>query len=320
MVRIRLRRVGAKKKPTYRIVVADQRSPRDGRFIENIGHYDPRTDPPTVVIHEARALHWLSVGAQPSGPVERFFAKLNLADKLKAVRGGADIDSVATSRVVAPQATPAKVKGKATEPKAAAVADLPAADESIVERAKDAVAGAVDAVEPMVEGAVEATKKAAHKAAEVAEPVIDDVVETTKKAAHAVAEAAEPVIEDVVETTKKAAHAVAEAAEPVVESVAKTAKKAAHAVAEAVADAAHAVADAVSSDDDAAPDADAPSTSGLASLGLSTRVEHALIEAGIDTPAELTAKVAEGDDALLALAGIGAKAVEEIRERLGQAG
>ena len=69
MVRIRLRRVGAKKKPTYRVVVADQRSPRDGRFIESIGHYDPRTDPPTVVIHEARALHWLSVGAQPSETV-----------------------------------------------------------------------------------------------------------------------------------------------------------------------------------------------------------------------------------------------------------
>ncbi len=71
MVKIRLRRVGAKKQPSYRIVVADSRSPRDGRFIENIGHYNPRTDPPTVVIKEDRALYWLSIGAQPTEAVER---------------------------------------------------------------------------------------------------------------------------------------------------------------------------------------------------------------------------------------------------------
>ena len=85
MVRIRLRRVGAKKQPTYRLVVADSRSPRDGRFIETIGHYNPRTNPPAVVIHEDRALYWLSVGAQPSDPVARFFDKLGLSAKLKDV-------------------------------------------------------------------------------------------------------------------------------------------------------------------------------------------------------------------------------------------
>lgn len=91
MVRIRLRRMGAKKKPFYRVVVADQRSPRDGRFIENIGTYDPMTDPPTIDIKSERAGHWLSVGAQPSEAVARLLAKAGVTDedgKLREV--GAD--------------------------------------------------------------------------------------------------------------------------------------------------------------------------------------------------------------------------------------
>ncbi len=71
MVKIRLRRVGAKKQPSYRVVVADSRSPRDGRFIEIVGHYNPRTEPPTVVLKEDRIHYWLGVGAQPSESVER---------------------------------------------------------------------------------------------------------------------------------------------------------------------------------------------------------------------------------------------------------
>ena len=81
MVRIRLRRMGAKKKPFYRVVVADQRSPRDGRFIENIGTYDPMTDPPTIEIKSERAGHWLSVGAQPSEAVARLLAKTGITDE-----------------------------------------------------------------------------------------------------------------------------------------------------------------------------------------------------------------------------------------------
>ncbi len=71
MVRIRLRRQGAKKQPTYRVVVADQRSPRDGRIVENIGFFNPRTEPETVQIDVERARYWLSVGAQPSEAVAR---------------------------------------------------------------------------------------------------------------------------------------------------------------------------------------------------------------------------------------------------------
>ncbi len=81
MVRIRLRRMGAKKKPVYRIVVADKQSPRDGRFIEIIGTYDPRTDPETVSLKAERAAHWLSLGAQPSDAVSRMLRKYNLLDE-----------------------------------------------------------------------------------------------------------------------------------------------------------------------------------------------------------------------------------------------
>lgn len=71
MVKIRLRRTGSKKKPTYRVVVADSRSPRDGRFIEIIGYYNPRTEPTTFNIQEERVIHWLSVGAQPTDIVQK---------------------------------------------------------------------------------------------------------------------------------------------------------------------------------------------------------------------------------------------------------
>jgi small subunit ribosomal protein S16 len=71
MVRIRLMRVGKKKQPSYRVVVADSRSPRDGRIIEAIGHYQPRREPSEIAIDNARAVHWLERGAQPSDSVRK---------------------------------------------------------------------------------------------------------------------------------------------------------------------------------------------------------------------------------------------------------
>ena len=70
-VRMRLTRVGSKKNPIYRVVVADSRSPRDGRFIEIIGRYNPQTDPSTIELDEAKVKDWLSKGAQPSDPVAK---------------------------------------------------------------------------------------------------------------------------------------------------------------------------------------------------------------------------------------------------------
>jgi small subunit ribosomal protein S16 len=70
-VKIRLTRVGSKKNPIYRVVVADSRSPRDGRFIEIVGRYNPQTDPSTIELDEAKINEWLAKGAQPSEPVAR---------------------------------------------------------------------------------------------------------------------------------------------------------------------------------------------------------------------------------------------------------
>jgi small subunit ribosomal protein S16 len=94
MVRIRLRRVGAKKQPSYRVVVADSESPRDGRFIETIGFYNPRTDPPTVEIKAERALHWLQHGAQPSDAVARMLRNLGIMDKLARLKAGEDMETL----------------------------------------------------------------------------------------------------------------------------------------------------------------------------------------------------------------------------------
>ena len=81
MVKIRLRRMGAKKQPTYRFVVCDAKSPRDGAFLEILGHYNPRTEPKTVVVDQEKAKQWLAKGAQPSDPVRRLFAELGLVER-----------------------------------------------------------------------------------------------------------------------------------------------------------------------------------------------------------------------------------------------
>lgn len=81
MVKIRLRRMGAKKQPTYRFVVADARSPRDGRFIEILGHYNPRVEPREIVVNEEKAKAWLAKGAQPSDTVRRLFAEKGIIDR-----------------------------------------------------------------------------------------------------------------------------------------------------------------------------------------------------------------------------------------------
>jgi small subunit ribosomal protein S16 len=86
MVKIRLRRVGSKKKPSYRLVIADSRSPRDGAFIATIGHYNPLTDPETIVIDEELALSWLKQGAQPTETAARLLAKVGITEKSKTLK------------------------------------------------------------------------------------------------------------------------------------------------------------------------------------------------------------------------------------------
>ena len=80
MLRIRLRRTGARHQPSYRIVVADSRKPRDGAFVDHIGHYNPRVDPPEIVIDEEKALKWIGQGAKPSEAVKRMLDNLDKAE------------------------------------------------------------------------------------------------------------------------------------------------------------------------------------------------------------------------------------------------
>ena len=86
MVKIRLRRVGTKKKPSYRLVATDSRAPRDGAFIDIIGHYNPLTDPETIVINEEKVLHWLSHGAQPTATAARLISKAGIIEKFNKVK------------------------------------------------------------------------------------------------------------------------------------------------------------------------------------------------------------------------------------------
>lgn len=94
MVRIRLRRAGAKSQPTHRIVAADRESPRDGRFIEILGDYNPRTEPATIRLKEDRVYHWLSVGAQPTNSVKQIFRTIGLMERYDRFKAGEDIETL----------------------------------------------------------------------------------------------------------------------------------------------------------------------------------------------------------------------------------
>ena len=83
MLRIRLRRVGKKGRPSYRIVVADSRAPRDGAYVEWIGHYDPMEDPPKVTLNEEKAVEWLAKGARPSDPVQRILEWKGISERTR---------------------------------------------------------------------------------------------------------------------------------------------------------------------------------------------------------------------------------------------
>lgn len=158
MVRIRLRRVGAKKQPHYRVVVADQRSPRDGRHIETIGYYNPRTEPETVAIKEGRALHWLSQGAQPSDVVRRMLekqgtlarlARLKAGEPLEALVAEYEADATAEASVEPAVSGPVEEAAAAEEETTVAEAEVAVAEAEVSEpEEEDAEAEGADAEAP----------------------------------------------------------------------------------------------------------------------------------------------------------------------------
>lgn len=94
MVRIRLRRVGAKKQPSYRLVAADSETPRDGRSLEVLGFYNPRTQPATITLVEDRIYDWMSKGAQPSDSALQLFRSAGLLDRYARFKAGEAVETL----------------------------------------------------------------------------------------------------------------------------------------------------------------------------------------------------------------------------------
>ena len=94
MVRIRLRRVGAKKQPSYRVVAVNKEAPRDGKFLEVLGFYNPRTQPETIHLKEDRIFYWLSVGAQPSDAVRQLFKTMGSMERFERFKAGEEVEKL----------------------------------------------------------------------------------------------------------------------------------------------------------------------------------------------------------------------------------
>jgi len=124
-VKIRLMRVGKKKQPSYRVVVSDARSPRDGRFIEVLGQYAPRAEPSVVSIDSDRALHWLRVGAQPTEQVAKL---LEITGVWAAYTTAVGKDAAAKPKTKTPKAKPAQPAAVMSAPQATAEASTAAPD------------------------------------------------------------------------------------------------------------------------------------------------------------------------------------------------
>lgn len=186
MVRIRFRRVGARSQPSFRIVATDRRSPRDGRFLEILGQYNPRTEPATVSVDEARLFHWLTNGAQPSDSVRSALNRLGTWDRWSRFKAGEDLESLMAEAKAAVvevdprtrrddfnRARPSK-KTRAKESAPEAVEAAPAETEAAP--APEAEAETVSAVEAEVEAPPEAETPVETQAAaeEAGEAVAED--------------------------------------------------------------------------------------------------------------------------------------------------
>jgi small subunit ribosomal protein S16 len=147
--RIRLRRMGSNKRPFFRVVVADQRSPRDGRFIENIGKYHPLDDPSVIDIDQERALHWLRVGAQPSNQVRTLMRKVGIWDEFVKERPSAAIapSTERTPKERVSKKAKQRAEAAAEAPPVEAAAEAPPAEEAAPAEPEVAEASAAEAVE-----------------------------------------------------------------------------------------------------------------------------------------------------------------------------
>ena len=196
MVRIRFRRVGAKGQASFRIVAADKESPRDGRFLEVLGHYNPRTEPSTVRVNEARLFHWMEHGAQPSDSVVRALRSLGTWDRWERYKGGESLDTLleeaeAAQPEVDPRTRRDDLVGK-RRVKRAAAAKKEAEPAAVAEPEEEAKPEAPAEAEADEEAAPEAEAPAEAEADEEAAPEGEAPVEAAAEAeAPAEAEAEE---------------------------------------------------------------------------------------------------------------------------------
>jgi len=132
MVRIRLRRVGAKKQASYRVVAANKEAPRDGKFLEVLGHYNPRTQPETIHLKEDRVFHWLSVGAQPSEAVAQLFKTMGTLERFDRFKAGESVEKLLEEAAAFEAARNVNAKTRVDKPaaKEAKSAEKPKEDES----------------------------------------------------------------------------------------------------------------------------------------------------------------------------------------------
>lgn len=224
MVRLRLRRVGRKKQPSYRVVAADKEAPRDGRFLEVVGFYNPRTEPSTITLKEDRVFHWLSVGAQPSDSVESLFRQMGTRDRYDRFKAGEEIETLLEEYKVVEETrnTSSKTrvdgKPKVSKKKAKAAAEAAEAEKAAAEKAAAEKAAAEEAAkaaeaeeaeaaaeEPVVEEAAEAVEEAVEEAAP--EEPAAEVEEAAEE------EAEEPAAEEAEEAAEEAEEAAEEAEE-----------------------------------------------------------------------------------------------------------
>jgi small subunit ribosomal protein S16 len=116
MVRIRLSRVGSTKQPSYRVVAMDRENPRDGRSLEILGHYNPRTEPSTIQLEEGRIYYWLSVGAQPSDAVKHLFRQMGTLERYERFKAGEDVEKLVKEAQTAEAARAVSPKTKRQPP------------------------------------------------------------------------------------------------------------------------------------------------------------------------------------------------------------
>lgn len=146
MLKIRLRRMGRKKAPHYRIVVAESSMPRDGRFVAKVGHYNPRTEPMTLVVDRDRVRDWLSKGAQPTDTVATLLRRAGVHDESLTGVYGVKTPSALEEAAEAVSETAAKAAGAAKKAASKAAGAAKDAAEKVAEAASDAAEAVTEAV------------------------------------------------------------------------------------------------------------------------------------------------------------------------------